>query len=216
MQRGQVLLLSCGGHNVRPVALNQRLRIHLVQLAAVIFALLLLLVRPYWSGEIHEFLESAGFCLVLVCVAGRMWSILYIGSRKNRALTTLGPYSMTRNPLYLFSTIGAVGVGLIFGSILIALMLGLFSYLAFTMTATKEADHLKTLFGPEFDAYAARTPLFWPKFSLYRDSADVAFSPHALKRTFLDGLLFLAIFPLMEGLEYVQSQGFLPVLARLY
>ena len=201
---------------MRTVALNQRLRIHLVQLAALIFALLLLLVRPYWTGQIHEFLESAGFCLVLVCVAGRMWSILYIGSRKNRALTTLGPYSMTRNPLYLFSTIGAVGVGLIFGSVLIALMLGLFSYIAFTMTATKEADHLKTLFGDEFVAYAARTPLFWPNFSLYRDSPDVAFSTHALKRTFLDGLLFLAIFPLMEALEYIQNLDFLPALAWLY
>lgn len=201
---------------MRTVALNQRLRIHLVQLAALIFGLLLLLARPDWTGQVHEFMESAGFCLVLVCVAGRMWSILYIGSRKNRALTTLGPYSMTRNPLYLFSTIGAVGVGLIFGSIVIALMLGLFSYLAFTMTATKEADHLKTLFGDEFVAYAERTPLFWPKFSLYRDSADVAFSTHALKRTFLDGLLFLAIFPLMEALEYVQNLGLLPALAWIY
>ncbi|MET4633538.1 methyltransferase family protein [Kaistia defluvii] len=201
---------------MRTVALNQRLRIHLVQLGALIFALLLLLVRPYWTGQIHEFLESAGFCLVLVCVAGRMWSILYIGSRKNRALTTLGPYSMTRNPLYLFSTIGAVGVGLIFGSVLIALMLGVFSYIAFTMTATKEADHLRTLFGDEFVAYAAQTPLFWPNFSLYRDSPDVAFSTHALKRTFLDGLLFLAIFPLMEALEYVQNLDFLPALAWLY
>ncbi|MFI5411077.1 methyltransferase family protein [Kaistia sp. UC242_56] len=201
---------------MRTVALNQRLRIHLVQIAAMVFALLLLLVRPYWTGQVHEFLESAGFCLVLVCVAGRMWSILYIGSRKNRALTTLGPYSMTRNPLYLFSTIGAVGVGLIFGSVLIALMLGVFSYIAFTMTATKEADHLRTLFGDEFVAYAARTPLFWPNFALYRDSPDVAFSTHALKRTFLDGLLFLAIFPLMEALEYVQNLDFLPALAWLY
>ena len=201
---------------MRQQALNQRLRIHLIQFGALIFALLLFLARPYWTGQTHEHIETLGFALVLVCVAGRMWSILYIGARKNRALTTLGPYSVTRNPLYLFSTIGVVGVGLIFGSSVIALALGLLSYLAFRLTATKEADHLQALFGAEFEAYARRTPLFWPKLSLYRDGADIAFSPHALKRTFLDGMLFLAIFPLMEGLEFLQNQGFLPALLRLY
>jgi protein-S-isoprenylcysteine O-methyltransferase Ste14 len=202
--------------NVRLQALNQRLRINLIQVGVLMFALFLLMVRPYWTGRTHEHMESLGFCLVLVCVAGRMWSILYIGSRKNRALTTLGPYSITRNPLYLFSTIGVVGVGLIFGSTIIALALGLLSYIAFTITATKEADHLTALFGGEFEAYAKRTPLFWPKFSLYQDSPDIVFSTNALKRTFLDGLLFLAIFPLMEGLEFVQNQGFLPAFLRLY
>lgn len=178
--------------------------------------LFLLLARPLWTAQTHEQMEAFGFCLVLVCVVGRMWSILYIGSRKNRALTTLGPYSITRNPLYLFSTIGVVGVGLIFGSIVVALVLGLLTYVAFTMTATKEADHLLVLFGSEFESYARRTPLFWPKFSLYQDAPDVEFSTHALKRTFLDGVLFLAIFPLMEGLEYIQGLDILPALVWLY
>lgn len=207
---------SSGAGALRTRALHQRHRINLIRCGAAVIVLFLLLARPLWGGRAHEHIESFGFCLVLVCVAGRMWSILYIGSRKNRALTTIGPYSITRNPLYLFSTIGAVGIGLIFGSIVVALVLGLFSYLAFTMTATREADHLAVLFGSEFEAYAKRTPLFWPKFSLYQDAPDVAFSTHALKRTFLDGVLFLAIFPLMEGLEYIQELSVLPALVWLY
>lgn len=196
--------------------LNQRLRIHLIQAGALVIAVGLLLARPAWDGETHELIEMAGFALVLICVGGRMWSILYIGSRKNRDLTTLGPYSMTRNPLYLFSTIGAVGVGLIYGSIIVAILLGLLSYAAFLVTAQKEADHLATLFGASYDDYAARTPMFWPKPSLYRDSDEMVFSPDALKRTFLDGLLFLAIFPVMEVLEYLQTGGYLPAFFRIF
>jgi protein-S-isoprenylcysteine O-methyltransferase Ste14 len=201
---------------MRQQPLNQRLRIHLIQAGAVIAAAAMLLARPVFGGETHELIEMTGFGLVLVCVAGRMWSILYIGARKNRDLTTLGPYSMTRNPLYLFSTIGAFGVGLIYGSLTVAVLLGALSYLAFLITARKEADHLQHLFGARYEAYAARTPLFWPNPTLYRDSPEMAFSPDALRRTFLDGLLFLAIFPAMELLEYLQQSQLLPVLFRFF
>lgn len=199
---------------MRQQPLNQRLRIHLIQSGALLIAAALLIARPVLDGQAHEWIEMAGFALVLVCVAGRMWSILYIGARKNRDLTTLGPYSITRNPLYLFSTIGAIGVGLIYGSLLVAALLGTLSYVAFLITAHKEADHLQVLFGERYEAYAARTPIFWPNPLLYRDSTEMAFSPDALRRTFLDGLIFLAIFPAMETLEYLQSSQILPVFFR--
>jgi protein-S-isoprenylcysteine O-methyltransferase Ste14 len=195
---------------------NQKTRIRLIQVAAVAFTSLLLFAQPFWKGEVHEFLELAGLALVLVCVAGRMWSILYVGSRKNLELVTAGPYSMTRNPLYLFSTIGAVGVGLIFGSIAIAVLLGLFAFAVFSITATKESKHLRTIFGPQYDAYAASTPMFWPKFSQYREPPKATFSPIALRRTFLDGLFFLAAFPALEAIEHLQAGGFLPMAARIF
>ena len=195
---------------------NQRVRIHVVQAGGLVFATLLLLTHPALVGQAHEAIEMAGFGLVLACVAGRMWSILYVGSRKNRTLVTSGPYSMTRNPLYLFSTVGAVGVGLIHGSVVVALALGLFAWLVFTVTATKEAQHLRSLFGPAYDAYARETPMLWPRLSAYRDSPEVMFSPGALRRTFLDGLFFLAAFPAIEAIEHLQATGYLPILASVF
>lgn len=195
---------------------NQRTRIHVLQAGGLAFAAVLLLTQPVLLGDAHELIEMAGFVLVLACVAGRMWSILYVGSRKNRELVTSGPYSMTRNPLYLFSTIGAVGIGLIHGSIVVALALGLLSYLVFAVTAAREARYLETIFGPRYCAYAQRTPMFWPKPSLYRDSPEVVFSPDALRRTFLDGLLFLAAFPAIEAIEHLQAAGFLPVFLSVF
>nr|WP_274709177.1 isoprenylcysteine carboxylmethyltransferase family protein [Nitratireductor luteus] len=156
-----------------------------------------------------------GLGLILVCVGGRMWSILYVGSRKNRQLVTAGPYSMTRNPLYLFSTIGAAGVGLIYGSVIAALLLGLLAFTVFTITAAKESEHLRTLFGAEYASYAASTPMFWPKLSQYRELPEAVFSPTALKRTFLDGLFFVAAFPALEGIEHLQHTGFLPTIMRM-
>lgn len=195
---------------------NQRIRIRIVQAGGIVLVAMLLLTHPALTGDMHEAIELVGFGLILACIAGRMWSILYVGSRKNRELTTIGPYSITRNPLYFFSTLGAVGVGLAHGSILLALALGLFAYLVLTATAMREAEHLKTLFGPQYDSYARDTPLFWPKPWQYSDAPEVAFSPAALRRTFLDCLFFLAAFPIIEAIERLQVEGVLPVFARIF
>jgi protein-S-isoprenylcysteine O-methyltransferase Ste14 len=195
---------------------NQRARIHLLQAGCVVLAAAFMLTQPVLVGRAHELIEMTGIGLVIICIAGRMWSCLYIGSRKNRELVTTGPYSITRNPLYLFSTIGAAGIGLMFGSIAATLGLGLLAYGIFVVTANKEASHLQAIFGSQYDAYARQTPLFWPKPSLYRDKAEVGFSPKALRRTFVDGLLFLAVFPVMEAIEHLQADGVLPIMLRVF
>lgn len=195
---------------------NQRRRIHTVQAAALAGVALLLLVQPRLHGEWHELIEMTGVGLVLVCIAGRMWSILYIGGKKNNELVTSGPYSLTRNPLYVFSCIGAMGIGLMHGSVAVALVLAALTYTIFAITAAKEADYLGTVFGSRYEAYAAQTPMFWPKLSGYRDAPEIVFSPKALRRTFLDGLVFLAAFPAIEAIEHLQASGYLPVVASIF
>jgi len=165
---------------------------------------------------LHEFIEMSGLGLVLVCVFGRLWSILYVGGRKNAELVTSGPYSVTRNPLYFFSTIGAVGVGLMFGSVIIATLLGVVVASILMRTAKNEALFLETTFDSSYRHYAQNTPLFWPNPRLYSDGAETAFAPKILRRTFIDALYFLAVFPLIEGLEYLQTSGALPTLLRIY
>jgi protein-S-isoprenylcysteine O-methyltransferase Ste14 len=195
--------------------LSQRSRIHLLQAASIPLSAAILLTQPVLVGRTHEFLELIGMALIILCVAGRLWSILYIGSKKNRELVTTGPYSITRNPLYLFSTVGAIGIGLVIGSIAAALILGLLAYGILIATANKESKHLESIFGAEYIAYARRTPLFLPRPVLYRDSAEVAFSPQALKRTFMDGLVFLLAFPAIEAVEHLQGDGIIPILMRI-
>ena len=80
----------------------------------VIFAALMLFSQSYWQPDtpVHEALELAGVALIGVAILGRTWSSLYIGGRKNSVLVQYGPYSLMRNPLYTFSFIGALGIGL--------------------------------------------------------------------------------------------------------
>ena len=201
-----------------PKAFDQHKRLIVVQAAAVFAVILLLFSRPALAegSNGHEVVETIGFAMVLICFLGRLWSILFVGGRKNDELIVSGPFSMTRNPLYFFSTVGAVGIGLMFGSALAAAMLGLASYAVFRFTAGKEAEYLAGKFGAVYTAYAERTPRFWPNPLLYRDEDQWLFSTRALKSTFRDGLYFLALFPVIEAVEYFRVSGALPTLFTVY
>ena len=200
-------------------AFVQRKRLIFVRVAAVLAVLLLFVAKPALGegSDGHETLELLGLCLVLVCVAGRLWSILYVGGKKNEELVSTGPFSMTQNPLYFFSTVGAVGVGLMYGSLVAAAALGVASFFIFRVTARKEAEYLLGKFGPAYLAYIKATPRFWPNPLLYHDNDELQFSTRALKRTFYDGLYFLAIFPAIELIEYFRETGLLfPAFITLY
>ncbi|CDX26108.1 Nickel-cobalt-cadmium resistance protein NccN [Mesorhizobium sp. ORS 3324] len=201
-----------------PKAFDQHKRLIVVQVAAVLAIALLLFSKPFLSegSNGHELMEMVGFGLVLTCFLGRLWSILYVGGRKNDELVVSGPFSMTRNPLYFFSTVGAVGIGLMFGSVLAAAMLGLASFLVFRFTASREAEFLSAKFGAAYTAYAQRTPRFWPNPLLYRDEDHWVFSTSALRSTFRDGLYFLGLFPLIETVEHFRVIGMLPTLFTIY
>ncbi|MDX8443032.1 methyltransferase family protein [Mesorhizobium australafricanum] len=201
-----------------PKAFDQHKRLIVVQVAAVLAVILLLFSKPALAdgSNWHEVVETIGFVMVLICFLGRLWSILFVGGRKNDELVVCGPFSMTQNPLYFFSTVGAAGIGLMFGSVLAAAMLGLASFLVFRFTARKEAEYLAGKFGAVHSAYAERTPRFWPNPLLYRDEDQWLFSTSALRRTFRDGLYFLALFPVIEAVEYFRLSGHLPTLFTVY
>lgn len=195
---------------------DQRSRIRLLQLGFLPLFVSFMTMDPAFSEDGSSRIEYLGVLLVLLCVAGRTWSILYIGDKKNRELVTAGPYSMTRNPLYFFSMIGVTGIGLFIGSVVLASALALVVYFVLIATAGKEAAHLEALFGERYRAYAQRTPRFWPRPSLYRDVDEVTFSPAALKRTIRDGLLFIAALPAVELLEIAKRSDYVPVFFGLF
>ena len=76
---------------MRSLPVRQRPRIHLLQAGGVLLTAAILFTQALLAGHAHEFIELAGLGLVVVCIAGRMWSAVYIGSKKNRELVTAGP-----------------------------------------------------------------------------------------------------------------------------
>ena len=118
-----------------------------------------------------------------------------------------GPYSICRHPLYLFSTLGVVGLGLMLGSVVLTAFLGLAVFLILTATTTREEAFLRAEFGPAYDVYAARVPRIWPKLSLFHSEPKVEVKISTIRVNFFDALVFLAFIPLAEFMEWIKDIG---------
>jgi len=165
--------------------------------------------------DVHELVELVGLALLVVCILGRVWCSLYIGGAKVRRLVTNGPYSVVRNPLYVFSLIGAAGVGAQAGSIVLTLLCPLVAWLVFEAVIRKEEQALLAVHGEAYEAYRRSTPRLLPNASLWWDYDALTVRPVRVMVTFLDGLVFLLAIPVAEGLEQLQSSGVLPIIANL-
>jgi protein-S-isoprenylcysteine O-methyltransferase Ste14 len=189
-----------------------------VLLAAIIFGLCFVLVgESRWPGGtfVHESIEWFGLILIVFCIIGRMFCTLYIGGKKIETLTMEGPYSVTRNPLYAFSVVGAVGAGAQLGSVVLGLAAGVVVYFVFLLVALKEERVLTGRFGQTYRDYLDRVPRFFPDFSLWRDVDKVEVSPRLVRVTALDACVFLLSVPLAEGVEFLHDLNLLPKLLTL-
>jgi hypothetical protein len=148
--------------------------------------------------------------------AGRAWASLYIGGRKSSEVVSVGPYSITRNPLYVFSLIGAAGIGAQTGSIIITAACFAAAMIVFRLTIAKEEAFLAQSFGPAYDSYRARVPMLWPALRLYRDEDRLMIEPRRLYGTLRDSSMLFLAFPVFETIELMQQAGMIPVLLRLW
>jgi protein-S-isoprenylcysteine O-methyltransferase Ste14 len=183
----------------------------LAAMVAVAFALLVFGGSRH-DALTHEYIETLGLVLIMIGIGGRLWATLYIGGRKSAEVVSTGPYSITRNPLYLFSTIAAAGVGAQTGSYVVG---GLFMVLcaaSFYVVALREERFLAATLGDEYRGYLARVPRFLPNPRLYRDDPEVLFQTGRLRATLLDGLMFLAAIPVLELIEEAQEAHLVPIL----
>lgn len=201
---------------LRELGKYQQRRRMVIAIIIALLVLALLFVRSQSPDYIHEYIEAIGLSLIVAAIVGRMWCTLYIGGRKSAEIVSSGPYSVSRNPLYVFSTIGAIGIGAQTGSAIIALIFGVLCYLAFSIVIRTEEKFLTQNFGQPYRDYLETVPRFFPKFSLFRDEAELVVKPQRVYRTFTDGLVFFVAYPFFEFIEYLQNVGTLPVFLRLY
>lgn len=190
----------------------------LAVLASLVLLMGLTLVSQSFTGAdspMHEIVELVGWAAIMIAVVGRAWCSLYIGGRKKAEIVTRGPYSVSRNPLYVFSFIGAFGVGAQSGGVTIALLFALAAWAVFALTVRREEAWLESAFGAEYVAYRERTPRFLPDVSLWRDEGELVVRPSFFLTTLRDGLVFFLAIPLFEAIDAAQLEGWLKVLARL-
>jgi len=117
-------------------------------------------------------MDSLGWGLFLTYASFRLWATMYIGGRKDKQLQTEGPYSITRNPLYLGSFCFALSVACFFDSISLLLMVSFASGIYLHLVVKDEEVYMENKFGSEFKEYCQRTPRFIPSIFRYYHSED--------------------------------------------
>lgn len=101
--------------------------------------------------------------------------------KKNRELTTTGPYAHTRNPLYLGSMLIAFGFALAARSLWIALALAVLFAVIYIPVIRSEEEYLRSVF-PDFDRYAAAVPRLLPRPTPAKTTAEPGRFASALYR----------------------------------
>lgn len=191
----------------------------LIVLAVIVVGAFLIIASEPVSREgslWHEAVERSGILCILIGIIGRTWCSMYIGGNKLSTLVTDGPYSMTRNPLYVFSAIAAFGVGAQLGSIVFALLCAAATVAIFAVVVNHEERALSHRFPDEFALYRARVPRFLPNICRYHDAEAILVRPSLVHRTFRDALLFLLAVPGVRALDSLRDAGAIEPLFRLY
>ena len=179
---------------------------------------LILVSRSAWeeSSLLSDLLFATGLLLVGVATVGRLWCSLYICGYKTNTLVTAGPYSVCRNPLYLFSLLGGAGVGLATETLTVTLILLVAFALYYPLVILAEERRLRATHGDDFERYAARTPRFWPSFAEIEEPEEYVVKPRRLRKAIFDAMGFIWMAGILEVIEALHEHNALPVFFRLY
>lgn len=184
----------------------------------IIAVALLPWVKSAWpeDGWVNQSLEWFGLALMIFALLGRCACMLYLGGRKGADLVVEGPYSVSRNPLYVFSLLAVFGIGLQTASIVVSLALTLTAFVVFHWIITQEEQLLRVAFGPAFDDYCACVPRFGPRYSVWRSPLHVTVDLYGVWKTVRDALPYFLAIPIFEALEAAQNAGWIQARLLLF
>ena len=153
------------------------------------------------TPRIQELSELLGFGLLVVAALGRLWCLSFIAGFKNEVLVTEGPYSVVRNPLYVFNFIGAVGFGLAVENPLLAALLALGFFMLYPGVVRLEEERMEQLFGESFARYREATPRWLPQWSNFHEPETWTINPQRFRAGLVNAMWFLWAFMLWEVFE---------------
>ena len=200
-------------------SLSERYRMLLSRAAAGIVLFFLVTTRSRWeaSNEVITFcLFFAGMILVAVASLGRMWCSLYIAGYKDDELVTQGPYSMSRNPLYFFSMIGVLGIGLATETFIFPAVFILLFAIYYPLVIKGEENRLQRLFGDAFSDYIRRVPRFFPRLSLLKEPDSYTVKPVVYRNHIFSALWFVWLVGVLEVVEGLREIGLLKTLWSVF
>lgn len=180
-----------------------------ISLLVVLACLILLLVTSAsWSsaGLPGRVLGAVAFILVVVAALGRAWCGLYISGYKEDRIVDVGPYAIVRNPLYICSFFGAIGLGLTTQRLSIVVLLIAAFLVYYPLVVFAEENNLRKKFGQIYSEYAQRTPRFFPR-RLHLIEPDIyPTRPRHVRRALLEVAWFFWAYLLIEWILMIKVQ----------
>jgi len=147
--------------------MKKRIKIDSSLLSFIIILTGCLYFFPYLYSKnkiFDNFLDFFGFIFIFKGVLLRMVSRGYKKSysKKGGKLVTSGPYSLTRNPMYLGSFFIGAGFLLLVWPIWFLPLFALMFYFRFKQQVKKEETLLFKLFKSEYETYCKKVPHIFP------------------------------------------------------
>lgn len=197
----------------------QTLRLHMSRIFGILMAAMLCISTSGWEDRsplVATALFFLGTILVGLATVGRLWCSLYIAGYKTNYLVTVGPYSVSRNPLYLCTLVGAVGIGLATKTLLFPLIILIAFILYYPFVIKVEEAELTRLHKRAFVAYRKIVPRFIPKISLLQEPKEYVVKPIVFRKHMFDAIWFvwgLGFLAIIDGLQKVRV---LPIIFKVY
>lgn len=137
-----------------------------IYVAAVAIAILAhwLMPLPWLPMQLAEFFFAVGWLVIAGAIAIEIAAMRAMSRarttimphRGSDHLVTGGPFSFTRNPLYLANTMLMVGVGLISGILWFILIAPFAAFVTQKLAIEREERHLELRFGKKFRDYSKK------------------------------------------------------------
>lgn len=180
------------------------------------FLAALLLTGSRWQGTIvADLMFLVGLMLAAAGMVGRIWCLVYSSGYKSSQLVTVGPYVISRNPLYFFSFIGLVGIGLSTATLTLTALVILFFWMVYPAVIEGEEKFLSAKFGAEYAKYCERTPRFFPNWKALSEPDSYEVQPKTLRKSLGGVVWFIGLPALIHLLTELRELGVIGWLALL-
>lgn len=174
----------------------------------------------FTKTEIHSTLARsvmgyAGLLLTAVGALGRIWSSMFICGYKKKVIIDTGPYAAVRNPLYVFSFIGLLGIALASLNLLFAVLVIAMFLAYYPLVIISEEQNLKRIHGRIYEAYLQRTPRLVPDFKKLDLPENYGVNAKDFSGAFLDAIWFFAAYVMIDVIAALHANGLIPALLAL-
>lgn len=197
----------------------EKLRIIVTQIFIAGLMVMLSISCNAWEDTVplmSTLLFVVGIVLVGIASLGRLWCSLYIAGYKTDKLIIVGPYSMTRNPLYFFSLLGGIGVGFATETFSIPILIAVAFAIYYHCVIRSEEEELRQMHGNQFRQYEKRAPRFWPRIPKLFEPEEYTVKPIIFRKHIFHALWFIWIVGLLEIVEAFHELKYLPMIFKLY